>query len=237
MQIPTRGKGFELLLIQICCSVVVYISACLRFWAQYVHRNKQLEYNVTGKKKLSSHDILMLASVLFYTAQAIVIVRGIVEGGIGQHASQIGNTEIITGFQMWYFGELINAVLSCLIKTSIVLFLREAYIGRRKATDQRKISWMLYICFSGMCAVSVVFLSASIFQCSPPSHYWKQFKDPKNEGACSKSVVPATGIALSIISTITDFVLASVPTVALLKTQIPWQKKAAIQGLSSLGVL
>ncbi|KAH7233918.1 uncharacterized protein BKA55DRAFT_653117 [Fusarium redolens] len=239
MPLPTSGKGLELLIIQICCSVIVYISACLRLWAQHVNRNRQLQHNNTAKKKQSPHDILMLASVLLYTVQTIVVIRGIIEGGIGQHASKIDIAEVTKGFQTWYFGELIYAVLSCLVKTSVILFLQEAYIGRRKirkATDRRKICWILYICLAVIWATSIVFLSASIFQCSPPSHYWKQFENPSSEGACSKSVVPAAGIALSIVSAVSDWVLASVPTVALLKTQIPWQKKAAIQALSSLGV-
>ncbi|TXB98042.1 hypothetical protein FocTR4_00017080 [Fusarium oxysporum f. sp. cubense] len=205
MPLPTSGKGLELLIIQICCSVIVYISACLRLWAQHVNRNRQLQHNKTAKKKQSPHDILMLASVVC-----------IIEGGIGQHASKIDIAEVTKGFQTWYFGELIYAMLSCLVKTSVILFLQEAYIGRRKirkATDRRKICWILYICLAVIWATSIV------------------------EGACSKSVVPAAGIALSIVSAVSDWVLASVPTVALLKTQIPWQKKAAIQALSSLGVL
>ncbi|EXK25457.1 hypothetical protein FOMG_17884 [Fusarium oxysporum f. sp. melonis 26406] len=240
MPLPTSGKGLELLIIQICCSVIVYISACLRLWAQHVNRNRQLQHNNTAKKKQSPHDILMLASVLLYTVQTIIVIRGIIKGGIGQHASKIDVAEVTKGFQTWYFGELIYAMLSCLVKTSVILFLQEAYIGRRKirkATDRRKICWILYICLAVIWATSIVFLSASIFQCSPPSHYWKQFENPSSEGACSKSVVPAAGIALSIVSAVSDWVLASVPTVALLKTQIPWQKKAAIQALSSLGVL
>jgi hypothetical protein len=148
--------------------------------------------------------------------------------------------EIIKGFQTWYFGELAYAVLSCLVKTSVILFLQEAYIVRLrtgKANVRRYIRWTLYICLRVIWATSIVFLSASIFQCSPPSHYWKQFENPSSEGACSKSVVPAAGIALSIVTAVSDWALASVPIVALLRTQIPWQKKAAIQALSSLGVL
>lgn len=64
MPLPTSGKGLELLIIQICCSVIVYISACLRLWAQHANKNRQLQHNNTAKKKQSPHDILMLASVV-----------------------------------------------------------------------------------------------------------------------------------------------------------------------------
>ncbi|KAK2670337.1 hypothetical protein RAB80_014474 [Fusarium oxysporum f. sp. vasinfectum] len=176
----------------------------------------------------------------FYTIQAVIVIRGIIEGGIGQHANDIDQTEITIGFQTWYFGELIYPVLSCLTKTSVTLFLQQAYIVKfqtREATNRRYIQWVLYICLCAIWTSSNVFLSASIFQCSPPSHYWMQFEDPSSEGTCSKSIVPAAGIVLSIVTAASDWALASVPIVALTKTQIPWRKKAAIQALSSLGVV
>ncbi|KAF5978858.1 P-type ATPase [Fusarium coicis] len=109
----------------------------------------------------------MLTSVILYTVQTVIVIRGIIEGGIGQHASKIDIVEATKGFQTWYLGELIYAMLSCLFKTSVVLFFQEAYIGRskiRKATNRRKICWILYICLAVIWATSIVFLSASIFQ-------------------------------------------------------------------------
>ncbi|KAI3564296.1 hypothetical protein IWW34DRAFT_642262 [Fusarium oxysporum f. sp. albedinis] len=240
MPLPTSGKGLELLIIQICCGIVVYVSVCLRLWAQHINRKRPSLHNNITTRRVSLHDVLMHVSVFFYTIQAVIVIRGIIEGGIGQHANDIDQTEITIGFQTWYFGELIYPVLSCLTKTSVILFLQQAYIVKfqtREATNRRYIQWVLYICLCAIWTSSNVFLSASIFQCSPPSHYWMQFEDPSSEGTCSKSIVPAAGIVLSIVTAASDWALASVPIVALTKTQIPWRKKAAIQALSSLGVV
>ncbi|TXB97806.1 hypothetical protein FocTR4_00016936, partial [Fusarium oxysporum f. sp. cubense] len=41
----------------------------------------------------------MHVSVFFYTVQAVIVIRGIIEGGIGQHGNDIDQTEITIGFQ------------------------------------------------------------------------------------------------------------------------------------------
>jgi hypothetical protein len=64
MSLPTSGKGLELLIIQICCSIVVYISACLRLCAQHINRKRQKLHDNTVKRKQSLHDILMHISVV-----------------------------------------------------------------------------------------------------------------------------------------------------------------------------
>ncbi|EMT73012.1 hypothetical protein FOC4_g10001860 [Fusarium odoratissimum] len=142
MPFPTSGKGLELLIIQICCGIVVYVSVCLRLWAQHINRKRPSLHNKITTRKVSLHDVLMHVSVFFYTVQAVIVIRGIIEGGIGQHGNDIDQTEITIGFQTWYFGELIYPVLSCFTKTSVILFLQQAYIVKfqtREATNRRYI--------------------------------------------------------------------------------------------------
>ncbi|KAH7187343.1 hypothetical protein DER44DRAFT_800366, partial [Fusarium oxysporum] len=49
----TSEKALELFIIQICCTILVYLSACLRFWAQSVIMKKHV-----------IHDKLMYISVV-----------------------------------------------------------------------------------------------------------------------------------------------------------------------------
>jgi hypothetical protein len=86
-------------------------------------------------------------------------------------------------------------------------------------------------------ATSTVFLFASIFQCSPVGYFWGQFQNSDGSGKCLKSIVPITGIVLSVVLALSDWALALVPIISIWKLQLPWKKKIVIQGLSSLGVL
>ncbi|SCO92589.1 uncharacterized protein FRV6_16717 [Fusarium oxysporum] len=178
---------------------------------------------------------------LLYTAQVIIIVRGIVDGGIGQHADDIDRVEIVKGFQTWYFGELIYAVLSCFTKTSVVLYLHRLYIGepsKRVIVNKPILRISLIICLVCVWATSIVFFLTSIFQCSPVGYYWGQFNDPVSSGKCSKSIVPIAGIVLSIVLALSDWTLALVvPIMSLWNARLPWKTKAAIHALTSLGVL
>ncbi|KAK2480474.1 hypothetical protein H9L39_08042 [Fusarium oxysporum f. sp. albedinis] len=99
MPLPTSGNGLELLIIQICCGIVVYVSVCLRLWAQHINRKRPSLHNNITTRRVSLHDVLMHVSVFFYTIQAVIVIRGIIEGGIGQHANDIDQTEIAIGFQ------------------------------------------------------------------------------------------------------------------------------------------
>ncbi|EXA29990.1 hypothetical protein FOVG_18592 [Fusarium oxysporum f. sp. pisi HDV247] len=226
----TSDKALELFIIQICCTILVYLSVCLRFWAQSVIMKEHVIY-----------DKLMYISVFLYTAQVIIIVRGIVDGGIGQHADDISGVEIVKGFQTWYFGELIYAVLSCFTKTSVVLYLHRLYIGepsKGAIVNKPILRISLIVCLVCVWATSIVFFLTSIFQCTPVGYYWEQFKHPVRPGTCSKSIVPIAGIVLSVVLALSDWTLALVvPIMSLWKSWLPWKTKAAIHALTSLGVL
>ena len=143
------------------------------------------------------------------------------------------------GFKAWYFGELIYAALSCFIKTSVILYLRQVYYGSRHGPVINRPFLRIGLNTSLICVwlASVVFFFAAIFQCSPVSYYWGQVARPTGSGTCHSSIVPITGIVLSIVLALTDLLLALVPVVSLWKTHLPWKTKAKIQVLSSLGVL
>jgi hypothetical protein len=96
----------------------------------------------------------------------------------------------------------------------------------------------LIVCLVCVWATSIVFFLTSIFQCSPVGYYWEQFKHPVRPGTCSKSIVPIAGIVLSVVLALSDWTLALVvPIMSLWKSWLPWQTKAAIHALTSLGVL
>ncbi|KAH7191481.1 hypothetical protein BKA60DRAFT_601639 [Fusarium oxysporum] len=175
----TSEKALELFIIQICCTILVYISHVI-------------------------YDKLMYISVFLYTAQVIIIVRGIVDGGIGQHADDIGGVEVVKGFQT-------------------VLYLHRLYIGepsKGAIVNKPILRISLIVCLVCVWATSI------------------QFKHPVRPGTCSKSIVPIAGIVLSVVLALSDWTLALVvPIMSLWKSWLPWQTKAAIHALTSLGVL
>ncbi|KAG8673888.1 hypothetical protein FPOAC1_007207 [Fusarium poae] len=236
----TSEKALELFIIQICSTVFVYLSGCLRFWAQSINGRKKMS-DAKDEKPHPLDDKLMYMSVLLYISQAILIVRGIVGGGIGQHADNLNEAEVVKGFQTWYFGELLYAALSCSVKTSLVVYLRRVYV-----VNSPSLKIILNLCLVCIWATSTAFFFASIFQCSPVGYYWGQFRRPTVpersdktivRGKCHKNIVPIAGIVLSIVLAISDWVLALVPIMSLWKGSLPWKTKFGIQALASLGVL
>ncbi len=84
--------------------------------------------------------------------------------------------------------------------------------------------------------ITFVFFFVTLFQCSPPSHFWEQvFQKP---GSCgNQDVVPATGIALSVVNAVCDFVLALLPITMIWDVQLNMRTKLTVAALLSMGVL
>ncbi|EEU38602.1 uncharacterized protein NECHADRAFT_88487 [Fusarium vanettenii 77-13-4] len=111
MAFGTSGKGTSLFIIQLCCLLLVWITAILRAWVGII------------RKSCTMDDWFMYLSVGLYTSLAIFVFRGTVVGGIGKYTDNLTMQEAIVGMQSWYFGELIYGVLSILVRVSISLYI------------------------------------------------------------------------------------------------------------------
>ncbi|KAI8648105.1 hypothetical protein NCS56_01542400 [Fusarium sp. Ph1] len=218
MVFATSGKGTSLFVIQLCCLLLVWITAILRAWVGII------------RKSCTIDDWFMYLSVGLYTSLAIFVFRGTVVGGIGEHTDNLTMREAIVGMQSWYFGELIYGVLSILVRASIGLYILR--ICRRRTHK-----CIIYTGLATVSVASIIYFFASLFQCSPPAYYWEQFRSISSKGSCESSRVTTAAITLSAIAGISDWAIALMPAVILWNIRISRRSKTIIIGLSSLGVL
>lgn len=166
-----------------------------------------------------------------YTAQSYFVFRGLIVGGLGQHTPDLSMQQVIVSFKAWYFGELLYALVSVSVRTSVALTLLGLY---NHAQHRTLYMILLLTCLGIVGLVSLVFFFASMFQCSPPTHYWKQFEDPTRVGTCANTVVPTTAIVLSVVAAVSDLILAVFPMARVWNASLSQRKGAFI--LMSLGL-
>lgn len=89
-----------------------------------------------------------------------------------------------------------------------------------------------------MVAFTIFFLFLVIFQCSPVSYFWNQAKLIPNTGSCiSKSVIPNTAIAQSVLSFIVDWFLGLLPIYLLWNCKMNIQTKLSIVAILAMGIV
>ncbi|KAL6359139.1 hypothetical protein LRP88_07356 [Fusarium phalaenopsidis] len=157
---------------------------------------------------------------------AILVLRGIVRGGVGQDADGLNLRKIAVGFQAWYFGELIYGLLTVFVRLSVALFLFQLCTNPIH-------KWVLTGCLSAVMITSLVYLAAAFFQCLPIAYYWERFSGTERKGHCSTSrLVPNAAIILSIVGALSDWLIALIPVAILagvaMIARIPYIKSAAL---------
>ncbi|KAK3362788.1 integral membrane protein [Lasiosphaeria hispida] len=209
-------RGIELFVVQI-----VFLSLV---WVFFVFR---LLVKLTIIKKCSLEDLFMYAAVLTYTAYATITIWGIHSASWDWESNPVQAES--TALYSWLLCEVIYPPLSALIRTSIAVFLlRIATVKTHRYIIHFSIAttWML----------SLVYLFLLLFQCTPISHYYEQVLG--QPGSCiDKDVVPSMTIAHSIISALTDFLLALLPAVMLWDVKLNKRTKTWIATLLGMGLL
>ena len=84
-------------------------------------------------------------------------------------------------------------------------------------------------------AVSIAFITVTIFQCKPISAFWDKtlLKNPANH--CFKA--KAFWFSYSVINIVSDVLILLLPISEVIKLQLPRREKVALCGVFSLGIL
>ncbi|VUC25935.1 unnamed protein product [Clonostachys rosea] len=133
-------------------------------------------------------------------------------------------TKILTGY---YIEFALYGVARLLVRVSIVLF----YLRIFQMTKARPIMIGTLI---AMCCLSISFIMATMFQCTPVSYFWNKW-DGEHEGHCIN--VNAMVWASSICAIIFDFWLFFVPVPFILQLQLSWRKKLLISVMLVTGIV
>ncbi|KAH9891385.1 integral membrane protein [Xylariomycetidae sp. FL2044] len=181
-------------------------------------------------KKQTLDDWLMYMALVLYTVFSYFVMVGVTEGGNGKHTTQLKLGGVQVALRCWYIGEVIFPLISCFIRISIALsFLRIAVIKWHRR--------VIYAVMVVTLVMSLVFFFATVFQCSPPSYYWKQIEGVKWGSCINPAIVPNVAIVHGVITAICDWVLGLLPIPMLWHVQINRRTKAGIAVLLSMGML
>lgn len=163
-------------------------------------------------------------------AYGIISLDGAANGATGKHIS-LGYTtaQASRSLKAWYICMVLYAPITLTIRASVCVLLL-----RLSATStHRRIIWTNLALIAG---VSVAFFFVLVFQCSPPSYFWRQVHGA--EGSCrSKLIVFASTTVHSIASALSDWCLGLMPIALLWRVNINQRTKAVIAVLLSLGMM
>jgi hypothetical protein len=111
-------------------------------------------------------------------------------------------------------------------KASILFFYLRIFPG----IILRRVTWCLIV----VCAlIAITFISVNAFQCTPISHFWKQWDG--EPGRCIEPSGPAWTV--SAIGIAIDFLMLSLPLNETRKLNLHWRKKLGVGLMFSVGCL
>lgn len=158
-----------------------------------------------------------------------VALVGVAVGHIGMHESDLSPPQLLVAMRSWWICEVIYVPLSCIIRSSIAIFLLK--IATRKL--HRVVIWAN---MGVVWLVSFIAFFINLLQCSPVNYFWMWVMG--EPGTCiDHRVVPFCTIAQSTVSALSDVILALLPIVMLWNVRMNKRTKVTVAILLSLGIV
>lgn len=164
-----------------------------------------------------------------YTVYGGVALHGITQGATGKHILELTRDQAATSLRAWYICEVLYSPITLAIRTSICLLLLRLALNKAHR-------WIIYANLAVVFAISVAFFFIMVFQCMPPSYFWRQLYG--DEGSCiNYNIVPDATIAHSIISALSDWCIGLLPIALLWHVNLNRRTKALVAVLLSMGMV
>ncbi|KAF2662658.1 hypothetical protein K491DRAFT_584939, partial [Lophiostoma macrostomum CBS 122681] len=137
----------------------------------------------------------------------------------------------------WYVYRILYTVALCFVKLSILFFYRAI-------ASQAKFRRLVYISIVTVCLYTFAVTMASIFQCDNPSDAWSteaflsQFDGVPGRTRKPKCFEPSKlWIVTSALNLFSDVVILLLPIPTLLGLRVPMNKRLALIGIFSIGIM
>lgn len=155
---------------------------------------------------------------------------GAANGATGKHPTfGYSMDQASRSLKAWYLCMVLYAPITLTIRASVCVILL-------RLTTTRVHRWIIWINFGIIAAVSVAFFFVLVFQCSPPSYFWRQVYGA--EGYCHNKLIVAYSTTVhSCVSALSDWCLGLMPIALLWKVNINRRTKAIIAVLLGLGMM
>lgn len=156
-------------------------------------------------------------------------MHGVTAGGTGKTVGTYTAEQAAISLRAWYLCEVLYSPITVCARISICVFIL-------RIAAQKVHRWILIVNIGLISIISFAFFFVMVFQCSPPSYFWKQVLGA--EGKCiDPNIVPDATIAHSVISAVSDWIVGFLPIAILWHVKINRRTKASIALMLSMGIM
>lgn len=154
---------------------------------------------------------------------------GIVDGGTGQHLTDLTIEKLYVGLKAWFISEVMYGPVSAMVRTSVAIFLL-------RLCELRWHRWIIIANLAVIWFISIGFTAACTFQCDPPGYFYDRVLG--REGNCvNPLLVPYATIAHSVLAATCDFVFAALPILMLWNVRLNKRTKSSVAFMLGLGFI
>ncbi|KAI2624820.1 hypothetical protein GGS21DRAFT_319667 [Xylaria nigripes] len=211
--------GTNLLIIQLVFLIFAWLASLMRAFVKLVLL-----------RKVTVDDYLMLLALLGYTATGYFVISAIIEGGLGKPAVELRPEEIEIQLRSLFGNMVTSGLVSGLVRVSIALFLLRIAIRKWHR-------FLLHGIMGATTVVTLVYFFFTVFQCSPPSDFWRKTRDEESRSCALSRAVDVTTVVWGALSAAMDWMLGLLPVAILWHVRINWQAKVGIASVLSLAII
>ena len=184
------------------------------------------KYFFSAARELGIDDKIIMGTLALRITCTVLDVQGLAANGLGRDAWTLPTHEVMNFLEYLYVMVALYLAELSLIKLSLLFFYLYIFPGR--TVRRLLIGTIVFDALSG-CS----FVIASIFACSPVSHYWTQLLG--SSGTCIN--INAFGWSNASISVALDLWMICIPLYQIQKLQLHWKKKIGVTIMFLLGAL
>ncbi|KAL3420840.1 integral membrane protein [Phlyctema vagabunda] len=171
-------------------------------------------------------DTLILVALVPTTAFMLLSVFAQVRLGIHRHIYDQPLSNVIMGLKLEIASETVFALATTATRLSML-----ALIRRILTTTSHLLNRLANIAMILMAIQGFIFCFIVIFQCRPPSDYWKLSVEPQPN--CINRV--SNLLVAGVVNTISDFIVVSLPIRPVCQLQLQSRQKKIVIGIFGAG--
>lgn len=186
---------------------------------------------------------------MLFTVSCSVTMRGAAVGAMGQGShlgmaapdgsqhtgGPVGSLHLTTSMRAILLCQSLYPPTSLALRISVCLFLLRI-VTRRLHRN------IIYGLLSVVCAMTTAYLFVVIFQCTPPSYYWKQVEPAEtggeSPGTCmNPAVMRGVALAHAAVSALSTWVVGLLPIVVLWGVRMELRTKVTVIVLLGMSIV
>ncbi|KAI3395256.1 hypothetical protein diail_1609 [Diaporthe ilicicola] len=204
--VDPAGDGVQLLHVTIAMLTLSWVTLLTRLAVR-----RWLKPEAMG-----ADDHLMFAGLILYTVTCCLVIVCCFYGA-GQLSKNLSPPTIMHGTKLFFIAEFFYSSCTVPIKSSICITLL------RIADSRRRFVWTIWFVIGTTCVAAVVFILVIANICHPITALWGE-----TGGVCNLTLNSSVSFFFSVVSIVTDLILAILPAILLIPLQMRWRVKISV---------